>query len=452
MTKTTLRRHHVIAAALATAALVAVPVVVMARDDAPAPGPARTEPSRTPAPTPASDGGADSSTPGPEAAYQPQPFHAAAYDGWRTTVPTELAVAARLPEPEAELSYDGLAMRLCGAELFPTTGIVDRRAVSSTGPEHGEIRDLRLFADDRAAHRFLVRVRTAVEGCPAQDVGGTLWRHHLRPSELGGQETLTAVQTFETDGVVAPAANWWEVSRVGNAVLLTGTGGEWMPGRPLEHAIREHAREVRPIVGSMCVFAADGCSTGISDDFPLADGYPEDDEAERGPGYGRHGPSRTLTPLQLVACGERLPGATHDDRLLARWTDVEDFRSRQLTTFADAEQAANRVAALTDLYRRCPSEDESDDYVQLTDVRRTAYGDESWAVVRRQELDGAPAVGLTVLHVVRVGRAVLVDTASTEGGAGEDPEADIRRQVGEQARASTGVVAAMCVFTDDGCD
>ncbi len=202
----------------------------------------------------------------------------------------------------------------------------------------------------------------------------------------------------------------------------------------------------------MCVFAADGCASGIPDDFPLADGYPEDDDAEPGPGYGRHGPSRTLTPIQFVACGDRLTDATHDDRLLARWTNVEDFRARQLTTFADADQAAARVGALTDLYRACPAEDESDDYVQLTDVRRTAYGDESWAVVRRQELGGSPAVGLTVLHIVRVGRAVLVDTASTEGGAGPDPEGDIRRQLGEQARASASVVAAMCLFTEQGCD
>jgi hypothetical protein len=452
MITTTFRRRRVVAAVLATTALVAVPVVVIARDGGSASRSARTGPTLTATPSPPAGLGSSAASSAPEPSYQPEPFHAAAHGRWRTTVPPELNVDAELPEPETELSYDGVAMRLCGAELFPTTGILDRRAVSSTGPEYAEIRDLRVFADDHAAHRFLVRIRLAVAACPEQNVGGTLWRHLLQPSALGGQETLTAVQTFETDGVVAPAANWWEVARVGNAVLLTGSGGELMPGRPLDLAIREHARGVQPIVRSMCVFAAGGCASGIPDDFPLADGYPEDDEAELGPGYGRHGPTRDLTPLPFVACGDRLADAPHDDRLLARWTNVEDFRSRQLTTFVDAEQAAARVAALTDFYRRCPTEDESDGYVQVTDVRRTAYGDESWAVVRRQELGGAPAVGLTVLHVVRVGRAVFVDTASTEGGAGEDPEADILRQVGEQARASAGVVAAMCAYTEAGCD
>ena len=85
-------------------------------------------------------------------------------------------------------------------------------------------------------------------------------------------------------------------------------------------------------------------------------------------------------------------------------------------------------------------------------MRAPPYGGESWAIVRRQEYADAPAVGLEVLHVVRFGRAVLVDTASTEGGAGADPEADVRRQVGEQARASSGVVAAMCFFSEPGCE
>ena len=109
MFQTTLRRRHVAAAVLATAALVTVPVVVMARDDSPAPETAdrRRRPPAHPRPA--------------EPSYQPEPFHAAAHDGWRTRVPAELRVDTHLPEPEAELSYDGLAMRLCGAELFPTT-------------------------------------------------------------------------------------------------------------------------------------------------------------------------------------------------------------------------------------------------------------------------------------------------------------------------------------------
>ena len=87
----------------------------------------------------------------------------------------------------------------------------------------------------------------------------------------------------------------------------------------------------------------------------------------------------------------------------------------------------------------------------MTEVRRTAEGGESWAVVRRQEYDGHPAVGLEILHVIRLGRAVLVDTTSSEAGAGPDPEADVRRQLDDQTTATAGVVAAMCAFTEAGC-
>ena len=109
----------------------------------------------------------------------------------------------------------------------------------------------------------------------------------------------------------------------------------------------------------MCVFAADGCATGIPDDFPLADGYPDDDEAEgprlRPAGSEPHPRCRSSSG----ACGRLLPDT--DPRptgCSARWTNVEDFRTRQLTVFPDAGAATARVAALTDFYRACPSEDE----------------------------------------------------------------------------------------------
>ena len=329
-------------------------------------------------------------------------------------------------------------MRLCGAELFPTTGILDRRAVSSTGPEYGEIRDLRLFADDREAHRFLTEIRRAVAACPEQDVGGTIWRHRLRASGVSGQETLTAVQTFETDGVVPPGANWWEVARVGNAVLLTGTGGEWPPGRPLDRAIREHARGVSPVVRSMCVFAADGCASGIPDDFPLAAGYPDDDEAEPGPGYGRHGPSRTLAPTSVhgvrktsSARRPRRPAARPLDQRRGLPRPAADHLPRRRAWPPPASPPSPTSTAGAPSRTRATTTSSSRTYAAPPTATSRGPSYAAWSC------GGAPGVGLTVLHIVRVGRAVLVDTASNEGGAGPDPEGDIRRQIGEQARAST---------------
>jgi hypothetical protein len=435
MTPPTLgRRHRVALAVLAAVAVVAVPVAVLAaRGDEPASetGPSRPEKH-------------------PQATMSPDASPAGS-EGWRTEIPADVRIDRALPDSENGLVHDRISRRVCDVELFPTDAVIDARAVTASGHKYAEARELRLFHDDRAAHRFVAHVRGAVTACPTQEVDGTLWQHRLRPSAIGGEEGVTAVQSFEVGGTVPLGANWWEVARVGNAVLITGTGSELAPGRPLDRAVHAHAVALRPVVEAMCVFAAPGCSADIPDTFPLLDGWPADDFAEPSPGYGRHGPGRDLAPLRLVACGRRLVDAPHTDRLLARWTNVEDFRTRQLTTFATNREAVAHVRAVADLYRSCPTEDEQAGYVQVTELRPTDEGDQSVAVVRRQVFDDAPAVGLEVIRLVRVGRAVLVDVVSNEGGAGPDPEAEVLRAIEGQARASTKVVEAMCAFTEGGC-
>lgn len=190
----------------------------------------------------------------------------------------------------------------------------------------------------------------------------------------------------------------------------------------------------------------------IPDGFPLAAGWPDDGAAEPGRGNGLTGPTRKLEPMRFVACDDRMAlGAGGTDRLGARWRNVEDYRSRQLTTYATAEDAAAAVAALVALHRACPTEEGTDGYTTVVDVVRQEVGEDSWAIVHRFELQDAPAVGLGVHLVVRLGQSVLVDEAWNEGGAGPDPDADVRSQVREQLATTSEVVAAMCTFTIDGC-
>ena len=145
--------------------------------------------------------------------------------------------------------------------------------------------------------------------------------------------------------------------------------------------------------------------------------------------------------------GSSLDEPPHVDQLRASWTNVEDYRDRQLTTFEDAAQAVTYVQGLTDFYRSCPEEDGGQAGSTIVhEVSRTAVGGESWAVVTYYEFDGAPAVGLTVVHVIRLGRAVLIDTTSNEG-SGPGRSAQIR----EQTNAAVDVVSAMCLFTEAGC-
>jgi len=189
----------------------------------------------------------------------------------------------------------------------------------------------------------------------------------------------------------------------------------------------------------------------IPEDFPLAVGWPDDDEAERGED-GLKGPDRVLRSLTFTLCGDTLNDTVYVDRLRADWTNVEDYRHRQLTTYADADQAVAEVKALTDFHRECPTEEGDDGYTRVTEVQRTEVGGESWAVVTHYEFDGAPAVGLTITHVIRLGRAVLINTISNEGGAGQDPDGEVRGHLDAMTSAIAQPMSRMCVFTKAGCD
>ena len=188
----------------------------------------------------------------------------------------------------------------------------------------------------------------------------------------------------------------------------------------------------------------------IPEGFPLAAGWPDDDQAESEE-MGLKGPNRTLDSLPFTMCGNTFDDPEYVDRLRAQWTNVEDYRGRQLTTYADADEAVAAVRALTDFYGACPSEEGSDGYTRVSEVRRTQVGGESWALVTHYEFDGAPAVGLTITHVIRLGRAVFFDTVANEGGAGQNRDAEIQNQLDAMTSASAQPVSRMCAFTEAGC-
>jgi hypothetical protein len=240
----------------------AVPVALAVAGDEPAPAPAAAPgqaPETSPEPTTAQAEPTGPSEPSDPALRLPR-FAAAAGHDWVHTVPPGMPLEHALPPSESEDAGTVEDLAFCDVPALRPSHGVDHRTAGAAGPEYGELRDLRVFVDDRAAHRYLKRFVEAVTGCPRQRVGGgTTWRHDLLPTDLEGDEGVTGVQTFEQSGMVVLGANWWEVVRVGNAVLVTATGGEWMPGPRLEAAIRRHARDVEPLVAAMCAFSEAGC-------------------------------------------------------------------------------------------------------------------------------------------------------------------------------------------------
>ena len=197
------------------------------------------------------------------------------------------------------------------------------------------------------------------------------------------------------------------------------------------------------------VTADDGRTTGtgvIPDDFPLLDGWPED----AGDGDGRIGPNRDIDPLVLEACGTTAADVDHTDRLMARFDNAEDYRTRQLTTYASADEAVAAVAAIRQVYAACPTGEVRDDgYTPHWAVVDTQIGGDSFAVLGWDTLDDQPTPYGDTLLVVRLGSSVLVVSHGGESGApsgGED-----QRAVDQIVQESAPVVDAMCTWTAAGC-
>lgn len=379
---------------------------------------------------------------------------------WTTTAPGDFSVSAGLPQDggDFERLSEPVTWTFCDTEAFTTGTELDTLRDGATGPEYADRRDLRVFPDDRAAHAFLRQATSSTEGCPEEQHGATRWIHTVSPA-TPGEESIRIIQTYETEGLPNAGATWWDVVRVGNAVLVTATGGEYVPGETLGQGIRDYQRLIAPIVSAMCVFSVNGCSdeeqvvTGdhaVPDDFPLAAGFPSDEYAEPGRRYGRTGPGRGLPLPSWKQCGESVTPTGFEDRLAARWANIEDYRGRELFTFADAAAAELFAGSLVALWEDCPRSEPDHGYVSVQDVRPLAAGGQSWALLSWSEYRGDPAIGLTVVEVVRIGHAVLIDQVSNEaGGPGEDGDRSL--QIDRQLQTSGDVIAAMCVFTEAGC-
>ncbi|WP_341923780.1 hypothetical protein [Nocardioides psychrotolerans] len=338
-------------------------------------------------------------------------------------------------------------------------GRSDSISVASSGPERSDTRELVLYPDVEGAARVLDNLVDAAIGCPREESAPGSATLHEVTRGYAGEDSSVVSATYETDGSVGPGAEIIQLVRIGNALLVTSGSGEWDP-TALEPVRAQYADDIDPIVDQMCVFASScGGETASSEapsseppssdvipaGFPLAAGFPTD--SEPGPDNGLTGPGEDVeVPEGVDVCGSGLPTAPSIDRLAARWANPEDYRSRVLLAFEDAEAAIAYQGNFLQSYRSCPRDPGSDGYVSLNDVRRTAVGGESWAVVRTFEFQGSPAIGLEVLHVVRVGSAVLVDVTSGEGMAEGAEE-----QLASQTAAAAEVVAAMCAFTEAGC-
>jgi hypothetical protein len=136
------------------------------------------------------------------------------------------------------------------------------------------------------------------------------------------------------------------------------------------------------------------------------------------------------------------------DRLAVTFSQPEDYRVRELTTYSSAGDATARLSSVASLFADCPREESGSPPDVVNEVERGRLGEESWMVVRRADAGGEHVPGIEVLVAVRVGNAVLLTSESNEGGGSAESVRSSRLMAEEAAEPP---VDAMCVFADAGC-
>jgi hypothetical protein len=453
------RRNNALAAVggLAAVALIAVPLAITASGD-----------DRT---------GIDPANPSPTGTTDP-----AVTAAWVQEIPESFPLTDGFPETNGDDGSPVTVEHPTDLEVFPPCfGLGDERSlpaptVDKAGVDYrGESEDTRqavlaLYQDQDAASSALTQLEEDVAGCPSQSTGHKTYLFDAIPSD-SGEQSFTWTMRLRLGGELSSELYVVQNVRVGNAIYALsyyGAGG----GNPevIDHTARLMGVSSAPVISSMCVFAAEPCDTlpsapessvttggtgegavsAIPDDFPILDGYPADSSSEGGTN-GISGPTRDGKDLVFKACDARAPAPDGVEQLNAGWTNPEDFRSRQLTTFSTLAQADAYVDQVLQVYRDCPTEDTPDGYTSVYSVVDGSLGDRSASAIVQYQFQGSFAPGLDITTVVRVGRAVLLSTTYNEGGAGKHPEEEVAAAVARDADDVTTLVDAMCPWSAHGC-
>lgn len=179
--------------------------------------------------------------------------------------------------------------------------------------------------------------------------------------------------------------------------------------------------------------------TSVPPAFPLADEMPEG--AERSPDYEQQAPG--------PCGGDGFTAAGALDTEDAIWTDAEEAsEQRAVAVYADDADATAAIDEVRDQLAAC--EQPTPRGISIWAVEQASdLGEQSYVFVNSWYSDGEQTGDAHVHQLVRVGNAVLYDTANF-GGAGDPEVVDLTV---EQVREDSAyAVSSMCVFAADPCD
>ncbi len=154
------------------------------------------------------------------------------------------------PGPDVEAAP---VVDVCGTDVWAPSGVVERLAVSETGIEYRETRELSTFISADEPAESVTQVREAVTACPR--IEGESYGYTTKALEgPEGYDSFTfgMVADEGLDGRV------YQVTRVGSAVLVVSASGEMSESslQPTADTLTEATLALAP---RMCVFTEDGC-------------------------------------------------------------------------------------------------------------------------------------------------------------------------------------------------
>ena len=155
--------------------------------------------------------------------------------------------------------------------------------------------------------------------------------------------------------------------------------------------------------------------------------------------------------MLFAPCDDAPDDSAATSRIHAGYSDVEDYRRRTLLVFDSADEAVAFAADARAVVEACPSDPFAAGQATAWSIHPTQVGGESFAAYSIDTFDGAVGIHQYAVHVVRLGRAVLLDGAYNEGGGPGGPDRGEGPLVDAIITAQAPVVAAMCRFTEAGC-
>ena len=183
-------------------------------------------------------------------------------EGVTTTIPDDIPIDLDLVDMGSDGDYqapehlqpsDFEPVTLCDTDVWPPSH-VDALSAWATGPEYSDRRDLLTFGSVDEAVAAVQSVRDVLQGC-ARSLGQVVTTH---PDDTG-YDSVTFSTSCPAGG--PPCLSLYQMTRVGNAVLLTAVYGEGSLA-DIPQQVPARTDITRNIATHLCVFTADGCSGG----------------------------------------------------------------------------------------------------------------------------------------------------------------------------------------------